>query len=314
MATLAEFVSESADTGSAVFVALHGGAGEDGRLQALLEEAGAAFSGPGSAACRLCMDKAATGAALAGLRAEGVLSAKKRVVSRGELIRAAEGGEQGARELWAALLADLAGPPAEPAAGEGEGGGAGAAAGLARLLGGAVCLKPIADGCSTGVACLRGPADLRLYAQAIASGAPQLSIPAGSRHDGDATGADDGAPSSGAPGGEGAAPSEQLRRQVRLEMPAPSPRQRFLAEPFVATDPVRVLRADGGAEALSWQGEASRFLEITAAVVRAGQQPPKTMQRARESRHGARCSRRPNRVRRWSKRTAASGASLPQSP
>ena len=40
-----------------VFVALHGGAGEDGTIQTLLEVAGIAYAGSGPVACALAMDK-----------------------------------------------------------------------------------------------------------------------------------------------------------------------------------------------------------------------------------------------------------------
>ena len=40
-----------------VFPAIHGTFGEDGRLQKLLEDKGIIYSGSGSAASRLCMDK-----------------------------------------------------------------------------------------------------------------------------------------------------------------------------------------------------------------------------------------------------------------
>lgn len=43
-----------------VFPALHGGFGEDGRIQALLEAAGVEYCGSDAAASRLCMNKAAT--------------------------------------------------------------------------------------------------------------------------------------------------------------------------------------------------------------------------------------------------------------
>jgi D-alanine-D-alanine ligase len=49
---------QSSDT--VVFPALHGGFGEDGQIQALLEEAGIEYCGSDAAASRLCMDKAAT--------------------------------------------------------------------------------------------------------------------------------------------------------------------------------------------------------------------------------------------------------------
>ncbi len=43
-----------------VFVALHGPGGEDGTVQELLEILGLPYTGPGVAACALCMDKVAT--------------------------------------------------------------------------------------------------------------------------------------------------------------------------------------------------------------------------------------------------------------
>lgn len=43
-----------------VFIALHGGEGEDGRIQALLELAGKAYTGSGVGASAVCMDKAIT--------------------------------------------------------------------------------------------------------------------------------------------------------------------------------------------------------------------------------------------------------------
>jgi D-alanine-D-alanine ligase len=48
----------AAEPSPVVFVALHGPFGEDGRIQALLETAGVAYTGPGVAASALGMDKA----------------------------------------------------------------------------------------------------------------------------------------------------------------------------------------------------------------------------------------------------------------
>ena len=48
----------------AVFIALHGGYGEGGGIQADLDAAGLPYTGPGAAASRLCMDKPATKAVL----------------------------------------------------------------------------------------------------------------------------------------------------------------------------------------------------------------------------------------------------------
>lgn len=67
---------DSEQAANAVFVnAVHGGRGEDGTLQDWFEERGIAFTGPGSAACRLCMDKNLAKQKLHSLRARVAQSA-----------------------------------------------------------------------------------------------------------------------------------------------------------------------------------------------------------------------------------------------
>ena len=44
----------------ACYIALHGGWGEDGGVQAALDARGIPYTGPGAAACRVTMDKIAT--------------------------------------------------------------------------------------------------------------------------------------------------------------------------------------------------------------------------------------------------------------
>ncbi|HEU4979637.1 MAG TPA: D-alanine--D-alanine ligase, partial [Solirubrobacterales bacterium] len=46
-----------ADRPDVAFIALHGPGGEDGTVQELLEILGLPYTGPGVAACALCMDK-----------------------------------------------------------------------------------------------------------------------------------------------------------------------------------------------------------------------------------------------------------------
>jgi len=62
-----------------VFLALHGGRGEDGRIQAALESAGLRYTGSGPAASSLCMDKRATRGVLLD---EGLSVPPARLVSR----------------------------------------------------------------------------------------------------------------------------------------------------------------------------------------------------------------------------------------
>lgn len=137
------FVREARESGASVFIAVHGGPGEDGKLQAKLEAAGVPFTGPGSRASRICMDKAATGATIAALEDRGVTATPKRVVPIIELVSRPAG------ELWAELRQELGSPPN-------------------------LCIKPNTDGCSTGVVRLECSNDLRTYAAALASGAPRL--------------------------------------------------------------------------------------------------------------------------------------------
>lgn len=51
------FIRQAKQGNAFVFIALHGGIGEDGTLQRHLENAGVAFNGSGSAASEICMDK-----------------------------------------------------------------------------------------------------------------------------------------------------------------------------------------------------------------------------------------------------------------
>ena len=58
--TLTDSLRNSYDDTDVVFVALHGGAGENGSIQNLLDLAGIKYTGSGMAASALCMDKALT--------------------------------------------------------------------------------------------------------------------------------------------------------------------------------------------------------------------------------------------------------------
>ena len=225
--TLASIAATAAAEGAVVFNVVHGGCGEDGSLQTLLASAGAAFTGSRAAASRLCIDKAATGAALAPLASDGILSCRKRVVPAEELaeIFASDDPVAASRRAWDAWALDV---------------------GDARE---GLCVKPNSDGCSTGVARLRGPADLLAYADAIVTGRERMrarDLPL-SRGDG---------------GGW-------------IELPRPAP-ERFLVEPFVSTLAARVRRDESGREDLVFDGEEvqddgtkrrKRLIEVTVAVV-----------------------------------------------
>jgi D-alanine-D-alanine ligase len=71
------------DKSDVVFVALHGGDGEDGKIQAVLEMAGICYTGAGSEGCGVAFNK---GIAKAMMRAARVPTADWLVVRRGERI------------------------------------------------------------------------------------------------------------------------------------------------------------------------------------------------------------------------------------
>ena len=113
----------------AVFVALHGGIGEDGTLQALLDLAHVPYTGSGMLASALAMDKSR---AKALLRAAGVPSAREIFLDGREGEVAVDGAARAA-----AVPPDMG------------------------LLGGyPVVVKPNAQGSSVGVHLVRGAADL----------------------------------------------------------------------------------------------------------------------------------------------------------
>ncbi|MFH1012364.1 MAG: hypothetical protein V1760_01315, partial [Candidatus Peregrinibacteria bacterium] len=62
-----------------VFIGLHGGMGEDGTLQKILEDRQIPFNGSGSEASRLCMNKYKTAEALQSLEKEGIFTAPKKI-------------------------------------------------------------------------------------------------------------------------------------------------------------------------------------------------------------------------------------------
>ena len=167
---LRAFASLVKNENAAVFLSVHGGVGEDGTLQAFFETNGVAFTGSGAAASRLCMDKSATGAALAAARLEGVTTCRKVTVTAWEMSEAlasaaaAAGGASATDDIrrqgrdpagawWARLVASVGGDARD-----------------------GLCIKPNSDGCSTGVARLRSSADLWQYATAVTRGAATVAV------------------------------------------------------------------------------------------------------------------------------------------
>jgi UDP-N-acetylmuramate--alanine ligase len=134
-----------------VFLALHGGSGEDGRLQLALEALGTPYNGSGPRAADLAADKAATAAWVRELALPGVAAPAQREVDIFELGSWLDGmaGSISAGARYAALCAELAA--------------------------GALVCKPATDGCSTGVKLLRDPDVMERFFATIVAEAPEFT-------------------------------------------------------------------------------------------------------------------------------------------
>eukprot|EP00850_Spirogloea_muscicola_P023304 SM000345S12845 [mRNA] locus=s345:21219:28308:- [translate_table: standard] len=207
---LANILELAQKNGAVIYMAVHGGIGEDGTLQRLFESSRVAYTGSSSKASRLCMDKADTANALKGLEGNGVHTANK-VVETVAALLALQGGAKAKTadstddRTWRSLTS--------------------------RLGAESLCVKPVSDGCSTGVARLSCPQDLSTYVATLCNEAPRLL------------------------------PGSLTNLHGIIEMPVPAPSS-LLFEPFIETDPIR-FNSEGK---LVWEGK-SRWVEITQAVL-----------------------------------------------
>ena len=134
--TLQEFLDAAYKDDAFVFLGLHGGRGENGAIQAMLEEKGCSFNGSSSQACALFMDKNRTGNAVNSLEIQGVYSLPKYFSPLAVL----------KDSLWDEIVR---------------------AVGVSTVL-----VKPNADGCSAGVVVLRSQEELATYCALLRSQAP----------------------------------------------------------------------------------------------------------------------------------------------
>ncbi len=114
-----------------VFLALHGGEGEDGTLQKIFEENKIKYNGSSSKVSKTCLDKYETGEFLQGLEKEGIFVAPRKVFSIDEI--------KDTKKLWVELVKDL---------------------GSVNII-----VKPIGDGCSSGIVRLHNANEFIKYLQ-----------------------------------------------------------------------------------------------------------------------------------------------------
>ena len=142
-------LADAVSGADAVFLALHGGPGEDGRLQLALERLGVPYNGSGPRTSHVASDKAITAGITAHLGIDGVGAPTQRVVDLFEMGRWAAPGAPGSdEELFASLCAEL---------------------GAHRL----VC-KPATDGCSTGVKILKDAETMARFFAAVVREDPEF--------------------------------------------------------------------------------------------------------------------------------------------
>ena len=140
--TRAEFIVRAQSQNAFAFLALHGGAGEDGTLQKLLDNARILYNGSGPTGSSICMDKALTGEVIRQMADQNILTAPRHMLTRtGLALMTADDFTA----LWQKLTQSYQ---------------------VQSLI-----MKPQSDGCSAGVLRLTSAADLAHYAAIILSGA-----------------------------------------------------------------------------------------------------------------------------------------------
>jgi D-alanine--D-alanine ligase len=125
--SLKEFIKSH--KGGFIFLGLHGGMGEGGSMQAMLDKAGVTYNGPSAKVSALCMNKFATAQAVNKLAIPYVHSAHQKTVALSSI--------RDIPKLWSSLLLDLDAKT--------------------------VIVKPLDDGCSAGIARLFSAEDLEKY-------------------------------------------------------------------------------------------------------------------------------------------------------
>lgn len=137
--TLKRFFDES----DFVFIALHGGDGENGNFQKILASKGVKFNGPDEKVSRLCMDKWDTSRFIDDLNIQGVTAILGKIVKTGTMYKFSDSDF---RLFWRNIRKEF---------------------GSDTLI-----VKPRADGCTTGVVHLYSSDDLKKYVKLVGDKAP----------------------------------------------------------------------------------------------------------------------------------------------
>lgn len=131
--SLETFCEEAADENAFVFIALHGGCGENGQLQAKLNQYKLAYNGSDEKASQICMDKYRTGEIISNISDPLITSLPKICIPAKQ--------SEDTVKIWFDAVN--------------------------KLKTSDILIKPRADGCSTGVLKLKSPCELENYLTAI---------------------------------------------------------------------------------------------------------------------------------------------------
>jgi len=139
--SLEDFLKQAREQGAFVFLGMHGGEGEDGTLQRLLEEYQISHNGSDSQVSALCMDKCLTGETITRFDHPSIHSLSKKSLNALTLLSKSK---KEIFALWESLSREL---------------------GSHRLI-----MKPRCDGCSAGIVLFQSSHDLWLYLSFIKKG------------------------------------------------------------------------------------------------------------------------------------------------
>jgi D-alanine--D-alanine ligase len=134
--TIEEFIEQAYQQHAFVFIALHGGIGEDGTLQTLLEDKQIPFNGSSASTSALCMDKYRTGQMIDALRSTDLSSLPKCTFSFLTYREATLMEWEQQWNIW-----------------------------CEQLKSNQLIIKPRCDGCSAGIVLLQSAKDLAHYAE-----------------------------------------------------------------------------------------------------------------------------------------------------
>ena len=143
--TFDKFIRQAKQESAFIFLALHGGRGEDGSIQQILDENSISYNGSGYKGAQLCMDKYLTGHAIAKIGDEHIKSCLKKVIL---IPHFKKYSEKDYRDFWQKAVEDLR---AEK-----------------------FIIKPKKDGCSSGVVKINNWQDLQRYVEFVGAGATYI--------------------------------------------------------------------------------------------------------------------------------------------